>query len=137
MWGFPGGPVVKNPPSRMGGKGTVREFRMDWYTLLYVKPITSKDLLYSSWNSIQCCVAAWMGGEFGGEWVHVYVWLAYTLHRSPETITTLLTGYTPVQNKIFKKNNNSIQIINTKKTRRIHLPVSEALVRSLVPWWGN
>ena len=21
-------------------------------------------------------VAAWVGGEFGGEWIHVYVWLS-------------------------------------------------------------
>ena len=27
-------------------------------------------------NSAQCHVAAWMGGEFGGEWIHVYVWLS-------------------------------------------------------------
>ena len=36
-------------------------------TLLYLKWITNKDLLYSTWNSAQCCVAAWMGGEFGGD----------------------------------------------------------------------
>ena len=29
----------------------------------------------STWNSAQCCVAAWMGGEFTEEWAHVYVWL--------------------------------------------------------------
>ena len=29
-----------------------------------------KDLLCSTWNSAQCYVAAWMGGEFGGEWIH-------------------------------------------------------------------
>ena len=45
--------------------GIVREFGMDMYTLLYVKWITNKDLLYSTWNSAQCYVAAWMGGEFG------------------------------------------------------------------------
>ena len=33
----------------------------------------NKDLLYSTWNSAQCYVAVWMGGEFGGEWIHVYV----------------------------------------------------------------
>jgi len=27
-------------------------------------------------NSAQCHVAAWMGGEVGGEWIHVYVWLS-------------------------------------------------------------
>ena len=44
-----------------------REFGMDMYTLLYLKWITNKDLLYSMWNSAQCYVAAWMGEEFGEE----------------------------------------------------------------------
>ena len=26
-------------------------------------------------NSVQCYVAVWLGGEFGGEWIRVYVWL--------------------------------------------------------------
>ena len=54
---------------------TVREFGMDMYTLLYIKWITNKDLLYSRWNSAQCYMAAWMGGGFGGKWIHVCVWL--------------------------------------------------------------
>ena len=29
----------------------------------------------STGNSAQRYVAAWMGAEFGGEWIHVYVWL--------------------------------------------------------------
>ena len=45
-------------------------------TLLHLKWITNKDLLYSTWNSAKCYVAAWMGEEFGGEWIHVYVWLS-------------------------------------------------------------
>ena len=57
------------------GEGTVREFGMDMYTLPYSKWITNKDLLYSTWNSAQCYVAAWMGGGFGGEWIHIGVWL--------------------------------------------------------------
>ena len=36
----------------------------------------NKDLLYSTWKYVQCYVAAWMGGEFGAEWIHVYVWLS-------------------------------------------------------------
>ena len=40
-----------------------REFGMDTYTLLHFKKITRKDLLYSTRNSAQCYVAAWMGGE--------------------------------------------------------------------------
>ena len=48
---------------------------MDMYILLYLKQITNKALLYSTWNSPQCYVEAWMGGDFGREWIHVYVWL--------------------------------------------------------------
>ena len=51
------------------GQGRVREFRINMYTLLYFKWITKKLLLYSTGNSAQCYVAAWMGGEFGGEWI--------------------------------------------------------------------
>ena len=40
---------------------------MNMYTLLYVKWITNKAILSSTRNSDQCYVAAWMGGEFGGE----------------------------------------------------------------------
>ena len=36
----------------------------------------TKDLLYSTGNSAQCYVAAWMGGELEGEWIHVYIWLS-------------------------------------------------------------
>ena len=52
----------------LGGKigaTIVREFGIDMYTLLYLKQITNKDLLYTIGNSAQCYVAAWMGGEFG------------------------------------------------------------------------
>ena len=49
---------------------------MDMSTLLYLKWITNKDLLHSTWKSAQCHRSAWMGGEFGGEWIHVYVWLS-------------------------------------------------------------
>ena len=46
------------------GEGIFRESGMEnIYTLLYLK--TNKDLLYSTGNSAQCYVAAWMGGAFG------------------------------------------------------------------------
>ena len=44
---------------------------------------------YSMWlfkhpcllNSAQCYVAAWMGGEFGGECIHIYVQLSpFAIH---------------------------------------------------------
>ena len=64
-----------------GGEGVVREFGMDMYTLLYLKWITNKDLLYTTENLVQCYVAARMGGKFEEEWIHVYVWLRnFTVH---------------------------------------------------------
>ena len=51
------------------------------YTLLHLQWITNKDLLYSTRNSAQCYVPDWMGWGFGGEWIHVYVWLSsFTVH---------------------------------------------------------
>ena len=74
LW-FPGG--------RMG-EGTVRELGVDMDTLLYLTWRTSKDLLESTGNSAQCHVAALMGGEFGGEWMHVHVLLTpFTVHLKP------------------------------------------------------
>ena len=46
-------------------EGIAREFGMGLYTLLYLKWIINKDLLHTLWNSVQCYVLAWMGGEFG------------------------------------------------------------------------
>ena len=48
------------------GTGIVREFGIDMYTLLYLKRITHKDLLYNTGNSAQCYVVAGVGGKFGG-----------------------------------------------------------------------
>ena len=59
------------------GKGIIREFGIDMYTLLYLKWITSKVLLYRTGNSAQCYVASWKGREFGRGWIHVYyVWIS-------------------------------------------------------------
>ena len=38
---------------------------MFMYTLLYLKWVTNKDLLYSTGNSAARNVAAWMEGEYG------------------------------------------------------------------------
>ena len=40
------------------GKGMVREFRTEMYTLLYLKRMTTKALLYTTGNSAQCYLAA-------------------------------------------------------------------------------
>ena len=56
-----------------GEERIVGEFGIDRYSLLYLKWIANRDLLYSTGNFAQCYVAALLGGEFGGEWIHVYV----------------------------------------------------------------
>ena len=38
--------------------------------------------------------------------------MAESLHCSPETITTLLIGYMPEQNKTFKKNKEGLSRLN-------------------------
>ena len=76
-------------------EGIVREFGIDMYTLLYFKRITNKDLPYSTGNSVQCYVAAWMGGESGGR-MDTCICVVELLCCAPETITTLLIGYTPI-----------------------------------------
>ena len=86
----------------------VGEFGMNMYTLLYLKWITNKNLLHSTRNSAQCYVAAWMGGEFG-------ICMVESLCCSPETITTFLIGYTPIQKKTFLK--NKAGIIDSNKPR--------------------
>ena len=48
---------------------------------------------HSTRNSAQCYGAAWMGGEFGEEWIHVYVWLSpFPVHLKLSQ-HCLLTGY--------------------------------------------
>ena len=56
--------------------GIAKGFGINMYTLLYLKYITNKDLLYITGSSAQCYVADWTGRERRGEWIHVYVWLS-------------------------------------------------------------
>ena len=61
-------------------EGIVREFGMDMYTLLYLKWITDKVLLYSTGNPAQCYVAAWIGGGLR-ENGYMHVWVSpFTVH---------------------------------------------------------
>ena len=47
------------------------ETGIDIYILLCIKQITDKDLLYSTGNSTQYYVMAYMGKEFNKEWICV------------------------------------------------------------------
>ena len=58
---------------KAGGGGMNQEIGIDIYTLLYIKQITNKDLLYSTGNSTQYSVMAYMGKESKKEWIYVYV----------------------------------------------------------------
>ena len=56
-----------------GREGKRSEFVIDMCTLLYLKWITNKDLLYGTGISAQRYLAAWMGGEFGDNG-HMYMY---------------------------------------------------------------
>ena len=43
----------------------LKKFEIDMYTPLYSKWITNKNLLYSTGNSAQSYMIAWMEGGFG------------------------------------------------------------------------
>ena len=58
-------------PGGKGQGGTNWEIGIDVYTLLDIKQITNKNLLYSTGNSTQYSVMAYMGKESKKEWNHV------------------------------------------------------------------
>ena len=62
------------------GEGIVRDFGKVMYTLLYLKWTTNKDLLNSTWNSVQCFVPGWTGWGFGeNKYVYMYSWVPVLL----------------------------------------------------------
>ena len=69
--------------------------------LLFLKRTTNKDLLYSAGNPAQRYEQSF--GENGS-----CICIAESLHSSPEIITALLIGYTPVQNKKFLEREKSL-----------------------------
>ena len=62
--------VTKGERSR---RGINYEFGINIYTLLYIKQVTNKDLLYSTGNSTQGSVITYMRKEPKKELIHVYV----------------------------------------------------------------
>ena len=63
------------------GEGVYTDCGINMDTLLYLKWITNKDLCRAHGTLLNSYVAAWMGGGFGGERIHVYVWLSpFTVH---------------------------------------------------------
>ena len=99
-----------------GGEGIVKNFKKVMYTLLCLKWTTIKNLLCSIWNSAQYYVPSGMGRMcFYPEKKSVsitcicmdtcIICMTESLYCPPETITTLLISYTPIQNVFgFKEN---------------------------------
>ena len=76
------------------------------YTLLYLKWIANKDLLYSTGNSAQCHVPLEGSGVSGR--MDTGICVVESLHCSPEIITTLLISYTSIQNIKLKTEKKSL-----------------------------
>ena len=89
----PGSPALQadSLPSEPPGKP-----RIVHGTWVYLKWKTNKALLYSTGNSAQCHMAAWMGMRLGEN--DTCICMAESLCSSPETVTTLSSDYTPIQN---------------------------------------
>ena len=92
------------------GEGTVRESETDVCRLLYLKWITKKNNEVDNQEGPtvphreRCSVTC---GSLRGRGVRgrmaTCLCVAESFHCSPETVTSLLIGYTPVQNKKLKK----------------------------------
>ena len=77
---------------------------------------------------MQCYMPVWMGGEFGGR-MDTWKCMDESLHRSPETITKLLVGSTPIQNKkVFLKVNG--MIVNTLACYEIFIEKNRQLTET-------
>ena len=59
-------------PKREGWRGINQEVRINRYTLIYIKSIINKDLLYSTGNSTQHSVITYMGKESEKEFSYMY-----------------------------------------------------------------
>ena len=58
--------------------------------------------VYSTGNSVQCYVAVWIAGEFGGR-TDTCICIAESLCCLAEAIICINISYTPIQNKKLKK----------------------------------
>ena len=63
---------VENMITKGKGGGENQEFGVNVYIQLYVKQVNNEHLLYSTGNSPQCFVMAYMGKESKKEWIYEY-----------------------------------------------------------------
>ena len=77
-------------------KEIVREFGIDMYTLLYLKWISNKNLLDSTLELYSIFCGSLDGRGVWGR-MDTCIRMAELICFSPEAITILLIGYTPIQ----------------------------------------
>ena len=64
-----------------GGRDSSGLWEGHVHTAIFKMDDQEKPIVYSTGNSAQCYVPAWMGEGLGEEWKHVYVWLSsFTVH---------------------------------------------------------
>ena len=107
-----------------------REFGMDMCTLLYLKWITNKDLLYSTGNSAQCYVVAWREGEHEGEKIAAYAGLNPFLFTWKLPLYCLLISYVCVLSHF-----SCVQLYATLWTAAHQAPVSVGFSRQ--EYWSG
>ena len=110
----------------------------DWdiYTLLYIKQITNKDLLYSTENSTQYSRVAYMGKESKSEWTYARVRASLVAQQLRIRLQCRRCGFHPGVGKIPWK--------RAQQPTPVFLPGDSHVQRSLAgysPWgsqeWGT
>ena len=82
------------------GEGTAKDFGMVMYTLLYLKWKTDKNIAHGT--LLMLCASMDGRGVWGK--MDTCICMTESLHYSFEAITTLLIGYTSIQNVFGVKN---------------------------------
>ena len=73
---------------------------------------------YSTWDSAQRYVAAWMGGEFGGEWRRVYVRLSpFAVHLQLSYLANYL-AFLKFVNRYRKEEPGRLQSMGSQSQTR-------------------
>ena len=100
------------------GGGIRREFEIE-YTQLYLKWITSKDLPYSTGNSAQYYVAAWMGGGWRENGYMCIVWLRPFFVHLKLSEQCLLFFFSP-KCGVFTRDHNAFPYTSIYRKQMIH-----------------
>ena len=68
-------PTTSSTPQSYIG---IKLYNNEAFSLHQIWIVPIKDLVFSAWNSVLSVM--WQPGwedEFGGEWIHVYIWLSH------------------------------------------------------------